>query len=101
MAFTKFWKQNAVIHIAYPPHCEAELANLEIKGNNAKTTPMKLPMGIIGYGVSGFISGTSEESGGWRLVQIRPVQTGSFYPGGPRTAISNGARSFYNSDHGI
>ncbi len=90
MVFTNVWKLTTVIHIAYPHIAKLSLRIWEIRGNNAKTTPMKLAMGVIGYGVSPFMSGRCV---GLVFGRIRPVRTGtgSFYAGGPRIAIANDA----------
>lgn len=48
------------VHTAYPHTAILSLRIWETRGSSAKTTPIKLPIGVIGYGVSGFMVGSSE-----------------------------------------
>ncbi len=46
-------------------------------------------MGVIGYGVSGLISGTSEGAG---VCRTRRIRRGSLYAGGPKIVIRTRVR---------
>ncbi len=59
---------------------------------------MKLPMGVIGYGVSGFMPGSSEEL----VLNGRDVtHTVSFYRKVPEIAVPKEADLFFSSDYSV
>ncbi len=78
IVFTKYWKQTTAIHIAEPHTARVSFRIWEIKGNSAKMTPMKLPMGVMGYGVSPFMSAPGE--GLVKMIRSRD-RPNAFYTG--------------------
>lgn len=48
------------VHTAYPHTAILSLRIWETRGSSAKIVPIKLPIGVIGYGVCGFMVNSGE-----------------------------------------
>jgi len=73
MVFTNIWKLSTAIHIAYPHTARLRLRIWYIKGSNAKITPRKYPMGVIGYGVSPAMSNLKKNTNEVEKTQFCPL----------------------------